>query len=250
MLCCLALQLHTAHLGAATHRTRTIIMGAALGSLLLSDEEYEARLAELNDKLKRRAQTQGKPPQQLSFVPRVDCQDPRTALAHEAASGSPFAHLAHGVEAAGDYMASCGYDAGTAQSSFDPLAAPPAPQLAWPPAPPMPVAVAPPRRARKPAAKKPAKKPRAKPAAKPRAKPAAKPRAKKPAAKSKAGRKSPTTVMAVDEVMAADAEQPRKRPRRGKTKDGYAAAMAMMGGDDSDVAMDGDDSSDSDDMSD
>ena len=30
----------------------------------------------------------------------------------------------------------------------------------------------------------------------------------------------------VDKVMAADAEQPRKRPRRGKTKDGYAAAMA------------------------
>ncbi len=214
-------------------------MGAALGSLLLSDEEYEARLAELNEKLKRRAQKQGKPPQQLSFVPRVDCQDPRTALAHEAASGSPFAHLAHGVEAAGDYLASCGYDAGTAQSSFDPLAAPPAPQLAWPPAPPMPVAVAPPRRARKPAAKKPAAK-----------KPAAKPRAKKPAAKSKAGRKSPTTVMAIDEVMAADAEQPRKRARRGKTKDGYAAVMAMLGGDDSDVAMDGDDSSDSDGMSD
>jgi len=56
--------------------------------------------------------------------------------------------------------------------------------------------------------------------------------------------------MAVDEVMAADAEQPRKRARCGKTEDGHAAVMAMLGGDDSDVAMDGDDSSDSDGMSD
>ena len=30
----------------------------------------------------------------------------------------------------------------------------------------------------------------------------------------------------VDKVMAADAEQPRKRPRRGKTKNNYAAVMA------------------------